>query len=289
MRLNCDTLNIQVIDNWINKDFRKYQLSEDRFFGKEYVNQDNVLYVSFCNAHAVLEFHLEDEKSILHDVGNQGYSSIVSDGRRFWMAPWRRGGIVAWDSIMDEVVEYRDFPGGFLQGSFIGSYYEEGYVWMFPESANMVLKVNTDNGEIFDEQLFSSICNFTWSKYSVWGTSFIYIGKESEWVRLCSGKSGEMILFYPKKRKMERFHLLLPDKTAKNYYEERDSRYLLFRKQRFRNQVQKGRAFVESKNYNFREYMEDLELENEDKRRNDLGIGKTIYKNIALYMAGVQR
>ena len=87
LRLNMETYVFEVIDTWINEQFENCRISEDAYFRGDYIRHKDTLYVSFCNAHAVLEFHLENGQSVIHDVGAQGYSTIASDGKQFWMAP----------------------------------------------------------------------------------------------------------------------------------------------------------------------------------------------------------
>lgn len=279
MKLNPDTGHTEVIRDWINKDLAKCQLSEEPYFRGDYVREGDTVYIPFCNAHAILEFHLEDGRGIIHNIGNQCYATIANDGNRFWMAPRKGGGIVSWCPDNGEVKEYKNFPTGFKHGAFIGSFYRDGYVWMFPESANMVIKVDTNTGEMVEEVLFTDICNCMWTKHSVWKSAFIYINKMEERLLLFSGKSSEMVLFYPDKNEIERFRIQLPDTAFGGYREEPDVAYLLFRKRKFKERAERGKIFYESEEHSFREYMQDVELDDE-KNGHKLEIGEMIYRDI---------
>ena len=258
-RQNLDTLEIEIIDDWINEEFKKYQLSEDAYFRGDYVRKENTIYVPFCNAHAVLEFHLNDGSSVIYNVGNQGNATIASDGKKFWLAPRKSGNILSWDLSTGEVLEYQNFPEGFLNGAFLGSFYKDGYIWLFPESANMVLKIDTKTGEMAEELLFSDICNYKWSAYSLYNAAFVYMKRESEKVLLCSGKSSEVVIFH--NNKIERFRLQLPNEISQYYNEEPDSRYLLFRKKR-----KEKSFFNEYRDYGLSEFIEDIEQDKENGR-----------------------
>jgi hypothetical protein len=283
MVLNLDTHEIRVVDDWINVELERCRISEDAYFRGDYVREGDVVYFPFCNAHAVLEFHLDDRRSIIHDVGTQGYSTIASDGSRFWMAPRKTGAIVSWDPITSETTEYQGFPEGFSQGGFVGSFYEKGYIWMFPETANKVLKVDTHTNRITEDELFSGICGHKWVGCSLWNAAFVYMRKEGEKVLLCTGRSGEVVIFRPDTYEIESFWLRLSKEDALQYQEAPDERYILFRNKKIR-----GKFSHESHRYDiggYAEYIADCgeyieECIAESRNRTGSDIGRSIYESI---------
>ena len=283
LRMNVETYALETIDTWINGQLESCRISEDAYFRGDYVRDGNTLYLSLCNAHAVLEFHLENGHCAIHNVGAQGYSTIASDGKRFWMAPRRKGSIVRWDPVTDEKAEYQSYPEGYQQGNFVGSLYENGYVWMFPETSNQVLKVDTETGRIEEDKLFSDICCHKWVGYSLWNVAFVYMKKESGRILLCTGRSCEIVIFRPAANEIKRFQLELSNEDSLFYQEAPDERYVLFRdkkiKKTFSNENSRyGITGFAEYIAECGEYIEEYVAEKMDMC--DLDIGRAIYKNI---------
>lgn len=214
LKLDMDTCGAEIIDSWISEDFKKCQISGDAYFRGDYARKGDVVYLPLCNAHAVLEFRLDNGHGTVHDVGDQGHATIAYDGEKFWMAPRNRGNVVRWDAGAGNIEEYGDFPEGFQQGAFLGSFYRDGYVWIFPETANMVLKVNSHTGEITEDARFSDFCHCKVSKFSVWQDPFIYIKKDKGEVLLYAGKSSKVVRFYPDRNEIMSFQLKLSGEDA---------------------------------------------------------------------------
>lgn len=57
------------------------------------------VYVVSANSHHVLEFDMDSEEIIWHEVGGDSkrYSGIAYDGTQFWLSPSRNTGIAKWD------------------------------------------------------------------------------------------------------------------------------------------------------------------------------------------------
>lgn len=253
LKMNLNSKEIVIIDDWISKELEKCTISDDAYFRGDYIRQEETIYIPFCNAHAVLEFHLYDDTSIIHDVGTQSYSTIASDGEKFWMAPRAKGNIVCWNPITNEVKEYQKFPEKYRQGSFVGSCYSGDYVWMFPERANMVLKVNIHTGEIEEDKLFSDACETKFSQNSIWNTAFVCIRRLPDYVLLCTGKSSEVIEFYSDENRVVRNRLQLTGEDSKYYNPPLLNRYIEFR------ELKKGQLLhIEDEDYGIEELIEDI-------------------------------
>lgn len=287
LKLSLDTLDMEKIDDWIGEDFKRYQLEQDVFFKGEYVQRDDAVYIPFYNACAVLEFNLNDNKSIIHGVGSQGYETIADDGKAFWMMSRKDRMIVCWNPCTDKITQYSKFPMSYNWGTFVGSLSRNGYVWIFPERANMVLKVETLSGEITEEKLFSKVCKHKWISYSLWGTAFIFVARNMEQVLLCSGKSSQVIVFYVDRNQLKCSRLNLPKEIPGQYHEETDIEYIQFRKKRYVERRRQEKFFFESEEYLLCEFIEDVEKNGTIGRRagQKLRVGESIYENIALNYA----
>ena len=283
LKLNLETHDIDIIDSWLNDDYERCKMSEAPYFRGDYVRNGDVVYIPFSNAHAVLEFHLGGGESNVHDVGKQDYSTIASDGSTFWMAPRTSGAIVSWNPSTCEVIEYPNFPEGFLQGGFVGSFFEDGYVWIFPETSNMVLKINAQTGEIVEEVGFSDICGHKMRGYSVWNAVFVYMKKNAERILLCSGRSSEIVFFHPNTGEVRRFRLELPDQTASLFKEEPYQWYAAFRNKKikrlfsYENQSYDVGAYLEYV-VECSEYIEEYLMEKKEENSKDFG--EVIYRGV---------
>ncbi len=283
LKLNLDTHDIDIVDGWLNDAYERCRISEAPYFRGDYVRDGDMVYIPFSNANGVLEFHFKDERGIVHNVGKQDYSTIASDGKNFWMAPRTKGAIVSWNPVTYKIAEYQNFPEGYLQGSFVSSFFKDGYVWIFPETANMVLKVNTQTGEIVEEPRFSDICTHRARSYSVWNAAFVYMKQDAERVLLCSGRSGETVFFWPNSGEMKRFHMKLSDQDVDHYKEEPYKWYIAYRDKKLRNSFSR-----ETSRYGIREYLgyvtecsEYIEECIKEKRNADCAdIGSAIYQSL---------
>lgn len=282
LKLNLVTLNIEKINDWMYGDFKKYQLEDNAFFKGEYVQKDDVIYAPFLNASAVMEFNLNDGSSIVHGIGVQGYETIADDGKQFWMMSGNGTMIVCWNSCTDEIKVYEKFPENYKQGTFVGSYFGKGYVWLFPESANMVLKVDTMTGGVTEERLYSKVCKHKWLSYSLWSSSFIFVAREKEKVLLCCGKSSQVIEFDVCGNKLKCSRLHMPREISRQYHEEPDIEYVRFRKIKYTERKNQRKFFFESEEYLLHEFLEDVERDDkvEEEPWQDLSAGELIYKNI---------
>lgn len=112
---------------------------------------DTCIAIAALNANAVVLFDMVSCKSIVHEVGNKAnrYTGICFDGNDYWLSPRYAGSVVRW-SPETSYKEYDRFPANFSYGkvSFWGICYISGHVWLFPNQANMTLKINIGDESI---------------------------------------------------------------------------------------------------------------------------------------------
>lgn len=228
LKLNLENWNMELIDGWVKEVDRYIVSPEDAYFRSDFVKRGNLIYLPFCNAHAVLELNLFNENIKIFNVGETGYSTIADDGTFLWMSPRNKGAIVHWDPTNGNIESYHDFPQGYNYGSAVGSFCYGDYYWIFPERANKVLKVNLYNGIIMEDIRFSDNCNACYSRYSIWNAAFIYCKMKDNVVILCTGRSCETIKVNLLSGNIERKVLKIPDEI-KAVYENRDYHNLITR------------------------------------------------------------
>ena len=111
--------------------------------------EDRYILMPLCNANAVLEFDMEEEKSEIYVVGKEGdsYSGICYDGEFYWLSPRHGGSIIKWDKSNNDITVINQFPTEYekCKYSFIDAIFINGYVWMFPFLGNMTIKINPKN------------------------------------------------------------------------------------------------------------------------------------------------
>lgn len=172
LKMNMDTEEITVIDNWVYDKkyyFRNsmYRINDRLFFPDAYSN-------------AVIELNMSSDRVKVNLVGenNKGCSSICSaDGVNIWMSP-TYGPIIKWNYKNNTVEEYSNYPKGFrhktFEFDFNKVYSIENYIYFIQESGNMSIKFDTDKNimsEIKNDIFNNALC----SNFLFETDSFIYI------------------------------------------------------------------------------------------------------------------
>ncbi len=114
---------------------------------------DRSFYIPSVTSNILLQFCMEDKKSFLIEMpeGYQGAWSAACDGKRVWLAPrYHDDPIVYYDILRRETGTIDRFPEGFTGGDdlFLRCIYRNGFIWMYPEKANMGFKINPDSFDL---------------------------------------------------------------------------------------------------------------------------------------------
>lgn len=234
--------NVQYDNGWLKELTTLCNITNDAFGRRFIVIEDRYILMPFCNANAVLEYDMLTSQHKIHVVGKEdySYSGICYDGRNYWLSPRHDGAVVRWDKENQEVTIYNDFPENYEKGSYsyADAVYCDGFVWMFPLTGNMVLKINPSSGEMkgissfnpYLEPLQGRMKKFHWIKTD---GSKIYLGAVLNNVLLSYDPAcDEMIethITYPQEIQNE----LIMDKVlnkhkSNNYYFYRESEYFPF-------------------------------------------------------------
>lgn len=159
--------------------------------------QDNRLFLASVNKNKVLEFNMDTEKSIIHTVGTKenGYRHMAFDGNNYWLIPFTNGldpYIVKWNPKTEKVVTYKDFPDGFQIkvnprvsykkvediAAFISTVSCGKFTYIFPATANMILKIDTETDIISELKLDLPYTECDWKdKYYNNITNYIFAKK----------------------------------------------------------------------------------------------------------------
>lgn len=159
------TVSYDMENNKLTEDGRlcsnllKYRAENDIYFGKGGIVQDGWLILAGVG-NVIVKYHLDSCRFTCCSVGNQTnrYMCIAYDGNCYWLFPGK-GNIVKWNEQTGTAEELDAYPEGFQIGAGLGFMHAAvygKYIFVFPYSANMVLKIDTDTNLIepfivFDE------------------------------------------------------------------------------------------------------------------------------------------
>lgn len=134
---------------------------EDEFrFGIGSAARDNLLYIPCADRNSVLIFDMENggftEKNI---EGTQtGFYSLMDDGKMIWLIGNKNADIFSWNTENGEIVKYHNLPVDFIGGKqpFRSIVDCASFIVIFPETANMLLKIEKGSEGISEYKLWQS-------------------------------------------------------------------------------------------------------------------------------------
>lgn len=156
MRLDMESLEIKYYESW-NKKILPFVVAEKPgalpvFVWKDVVAIEEYAFAPVSCAPFVLCINMKTENIQLYRIGKEreGFSTISWDGKSFWLASANQKRIVKWNKENDEMISYSAFPEGFHSSDWAlnMSIYMQGIVYFVPSKSNMVIKINTLNGDI---------------------------------------------------------------------------------------------------------------------------------------------
>jgi len=160
LRVDMTTGKSDYFTDWLEP---LKKLSSDlggRYFDNICVVGSHIAAVAM-SANAVAIFDMDTCTSKVYEVGSKGccYSGICYDGSNYWLSPKFNGPIVKWNPNT-AFKEFDNFPDGFSvnEGSFSNICCSGGYIWMFPNEANMALKINLQDESIVVAEEFQEKC-----------------------------------------------------------------------------------------------------------------------------------
>lgn len=114
---------------------------------------DGSFYVPSVVSNVLLRFRLEEKEISLLEmpIGYHGAWSAACDGKRVWLAPRHHKESIVYYDISCQTTGMLDyFPEGFTgeDDLFLRCIYRNGFIWMYPEKANMGVKINPDTFEV---------------------------------------------------------------------------------------------------------------------------------------------
>lgn len=161
MRYDVMTGALEYFSDWVEPLNRLADKISGCYFKDICVTGSDIIMPALC-ANAVVVFNMDTCISTIHKAGNKrcSYISVCFDGKDYWLVPKHKEPVVKWNLNTKEYKEYGKFPDGFLscEYSFRSTTFSDGYVWLFPNRANMALKINPQAESIFVADEFQTEC-----------------------------------------------------------------------------------------------------------------------------------
>ena len=144
------------------KELRKYsRMPEEKLFSGLAQYKDCIYMLSY-RVNKLLEFSLETKKWRIYDIGTQRrrFSKVLFDETDFWFWAWDGSCIIQWNKKSGKTKVYDEMPDGYeafsnifvspdtpaFESAFTDS--KDGDIIVFPNTANMILKLNRNTGKI---------------------------------------------------------------------------------------------------------------------------------------------
>jgi hypothetical protein len=170
MRYNTETGHTDYFDDWLCG-LRELMFDKDKFYFTDYALGEcpDLLILSCPFANATVLFNMETCTSEIIGLGRkkEGFSRVCRCGDIFWFARAYSPSVLKLNLATREFKEIGDFPAGFGREAgavnFSGLLYEDGFVWMFPSAANMVLKINVSDDSVSMADGFQDECGHAYS------------------------------------------------------------------------------------------------------------------------------
>lgn len=174
LKVNIDTEDITVIDNWVpDRECRFYVSGICR------INDKLFLPDTFSNAVLQIDMNLNSVKINFVGKNDKGFSCMYSkDGKNIWLAPIL-GPIIKWNYKNNTLEEYSNYPKGYIHNKHIGwdfnKVYSVGnYIYFIPARGNMMIEFDI-NKNIMSEINKNIFNNAIVCRYLFETDSFIYI------------------------------------------------------------------------------------------------------------------
>lgn len=190
VRIDMLTGELDCFSDWLEP-LGKLASEHETVYFKSACVTGSLIVAAAMNANAVVVFDMDTCISKVYEVGSKKcrYSGICFDGNDYWMSPRLDGPVVRWNPDTT-YTEYNDLPDGFEYGtlSFWTIRYSAGYVWLFPNQANMALKINIQDERIEVAQEFQPEC-----ESDLPGPNYIFSKEIGENIFAFTGKTNHLI------------------------------------------------------------------------------------------------
>lgn len=211
--VRLDTINGELLyySNWLNSIENAINNPQSAYFYSYSVNNNEII-LPCANANAIILFNMDTEifkTYILGEIKNR-YVSACYDGIDYWLCSIT-GSIFRWnqaDNILTEVVSGVDDVKS--KRMFIEIFHLNGYIWAFPDKADLVIKIDISDNTIEKVNVFESELTLKEKNDSLFSGNFIMAAPYGSNIFTHTGKSNHLIK-YNTLTEEKREEVIIPD------------------------------------------------------------------------------
>ena len=151
IRLNTETNEISYFSDWVNPLLERMDDHSGALFLSP-ISVGTSILLAACGTNAVLEFDMDTCKTVIHEVGEKEYryGGICFDGENYWLSPRHDTPVVKWNPKKGVIKEFTEIFSGndVSKWVFLSVYYNSGYAWFLPGTANYAYKIDVSSDVI---------------------------------------------------------------------------------------------------------------------------------------------
>ena len=153
--LSLDSLELSLVKEW-GLAARKAQKEVGRpVKSGDTILIDGVMYTPLADSDAIVAMSTKDRSTHIYYLGDRSRLTFViaHDGNNFWVSRRKNEGLVCWnpsDGVIAEIpmASYSNIRSTDYHGWFQKMFCCCGSIWVFPKNDNVLLKIDTDTGNI---------------------------------------------------------------------------------------------------------------------------------------------
>lgn len=146
IRMNNATKEMLYCSDWVNPLKKLMGNVQDILFTAP-LTIGTTIFLAAYGANAVVEFDMETCKSIVYEVGEKDYRyrGICFDGENYWLSPLYDTPVIKWNPQTGVIKEFSELSpdDSHTQSCFLPAIYNNGYVWLLPQTAPHAVKIDT--------------------------------------------------------------------------------------------------------------------------------------------------
>lgn len=144
--------NTIVYHDEVMNEIQEYVKNGDYIFFNSVVKVNNLIFAASAITNKVLVFDMDTNNYKFYCVGEEGdnFWTMDYDGKDFWIASNQGCFIIRWNYESGRWEKIINFPADFCgeNNCFIQIICASNFVYVFPKTSNMILKINPENSEI---------------------------------------------------------------------------------------------------------------------------------------------
>ena len=170
--LDVKTKEWRIDDQWIKKFEELYGVTTTQYYPYDACQISRFVWVTLREKNMVMKYDMDTNESEFYKINSSpnSFVTICYDGENFWLTGDAEE-IVCWNPVSENIKIFKDFPNGFQRRTFKYAawngwqyYFNQSlkrgkYVYFSPQRANMLIAVDTTNGDIVH---INNVSDETW-------------------------------------------------------------------------------------------------------------------------------